>query len=840
MSNFSSQVIRTVLDKDWRVQEAPRSDAPEHRRLAWLNAEVPGHIHLDLMRDGVIGDPFVRMNERGVEWVDETDWVYETRFQVEELTPAHRALVFHGLDTLAEIELNGEALGRTENMFMTHRFPVDGRLNVGENTLRVTFRSATRVGRARQEAWEVAQGSEMPGHWDSWAPRSFVRKAQYMYGWDWGPVLSSCGIWAPVELVTVPLAEIGDWKYEYDFLDSGEVSVRVTATVERRAAGAGLTLDASVAGENWTGSISAVVPEAIGVHEIALPAVTINARLWQPRGLGDAARYPLRIALRQSSEEIDALDARVGFRTVQLIREPDMDGAGETFKFRVNGVNIFAKGANWIPDDSFITRVTEERLRERITQARDAGFNMLRIWAGGFYESEAFYNICDELGILVWQDFLYGCAYYPDLGEYAEGARLEAAQAVRRIRNHPSLCLWCGNNENHTMFADKWNGLNPSRHIGEHLYHEILPEVLAAEDPATPYWPSSPYGGDLPNSANAGDCHNWDVWHGRGDWVHYTENDSRFCSEFGFAASCGMAAWEGVLAPEDRAPHSPVVKWHDKTRKGYDTYIGMQDIHFPVSQTLEDLVYYSQCNQGEAMRYGVEHYRRRMGHCWGTLIWQLNDCWPVQSWAMIDSAGEPKAVYYAAKRFYAPQLLSLYRKGDIVEAHLVNDRSEPIPGVLTITLLGFDGETIQQTETKAKAPANAAAIVTTFDLSAAKGRERSTVLHARFAPADGTPAFDSTLLLAEPKDLELGTPSIHTRHERIGEHEIAVTLTSETFAPYLWLRRGDNTPLTVSDNFFHLMPGEAKTVIITANCPCGGADLADKLVARTLADRSPA
>jgi beta-mannosidase len=839
MSNFSSHVIRTALTNDWRVREAPRSDAPDHRRLGWMPAQVPGHVHLDLMREGVIADPFQRMNERGVEWVDETDWIYETRFTVDEITPAHCMLVFHGLDTIAEIELNGEEIGRTDNMFLTHRFPVDGRLNVGNNILTVTFRSAMRIGRARQESWEATHGPTMPPHWDNWAPRSFVRKAQYMYGWDWGPVLASCGLWAPVELVTAPVAEIRDWKYEYDFLDSGEISVRVTATVERHQPGAGLTLEVSLGADNWTNAMSILVPKDAGTHEIALPAVAVRCRRWQPRGLGDAVRYPLRLALRQNLEDLDVRDAKIGFRKVEQIREPDLDGAGEGFKFRVNGVDIFAKGANWIPEDSFITRVPEEQLRERITQARDAGFNMLRVWAGGFYESEAFYDICDELGILVWQDFLYGCAYYPDLDEYAEGARQEAIQAVRRIRNHPSLCLWCGNNENHTMYAEGWAGQRPPRHIGEHLYHKILPEVLGAEDPKTPYWPSSPYGGDTPNSAQFGDCHNWDVWHGRGDWVHYTENDSRFCSEFGFAASCGMSAWSAI-ALEDRAPRSPAVQWHDKTRKGYGIYLGMQDIHFPVSQTLEDLVYYSQCNQAEAMRYGVEHYRRRMGHCWGTLIWQLNDCWPAHSWSMIDSAGEPKAALYAAKRFYAPLLLSLYRRGDHVEAHLVNDRSAPIPGMLTITLLGFDGTIWSQEEARAKAPANAAAIVRTMGLDAAQGRERSSLLHARFTPADGSPAAESILLLAEPKELELEAPTIHVRHERTGENEIAVTLASETFAPYVWLRHGDDTPLAASDNFFHLLPGEAKTVVITSNCPCGGADLAEKLVIRTLADHAPA
>ena len=457
---------------------------------------------------------------------------------------------------------------------------------------------------------------------------------------------------------------------------------------------------------------------------------------------------------------------------------------------------------------------SDTRVADRIKQAREAGFNMLRIWGGGLYESEHFYELCDAYGILVWQDFPYACAYYPDTGEYAEAARLEAVAAVRRIRNHPCLALWCGNNENDTMFHDGWGGSRPPRYLGEHLYQEILPAVVAAEDPKTPYWPSSPYGGASPNDENFGDVHNWDVWHGRGDWVHYTENDARFCSEFGFASSCGMQAWDKCLAPEDKHPYSATVRWHDKTRKGYDTYLSMVALHFPEAQTLEDLVYYTQINQAEALKYGVEHYRRHKGRCWGTLFWQINDCWPTHSWAVIDSEGEPKAAYYACKKFYAPVLLSLVREGASVTAHLVNDLLTPLAGVITWTLATFDGEMLHEETARVSVEANATSVAASFELEEALGQERDVYTYARFVSEDGAVTADNFLLLAEPKDLRTADPGL-TLAVAQEDGDYVVTVMAKRFAPYVWLRRSDNVPLAgLEDNFFHLQPGETRTLTV--------------------------
>ena len=820
-------VLTQKLDTGWRVREIPPAGLPAHNTLPWLPATVPGCVHTDLMHAGVIPDPFLRLNEHGVAWVDERDWVYETTFMVDGPPPAHAFLKFHGLDTLAEIVLNGEALGTTENMFFAHEFPVGGLLNTGANTLQVTFRAAMRVGAERQAAWNESGEDTLPYHWDNWNARAFVRKAQYQYGWDWGPVLRGCGIWQPVELITVPVARITDWKHSVEFTEGGQAVVTVTVDVERMPGEEDTPLHVDAMLEK-VGAFNSPKPrwEETGDTEVPTGAGTVTvrgkmtldaAKRWQPNGLGEPALCSLSLSLYSADGQTsyDHLWAGIGLRTVELIREPDADGKGEGFKFRVNGTDLYIKGANWIPDHAFPSEITAERLQERIEQAADAGMNMLRVWGGGFYESDDFYNLCDQMGILVWQDFTYGCSYYPDTGAYADLARTEATAAVKRLRHHASLALWCGNNENQMMFDANWTGTRPPRLLGDHLYLEVLPEVLAAEDPHTPYWPGSPYGGPEgdSNSADFGDCHNWDVWHGRGDWTNYTENDCRFCSEFGFAAAPGLAAWDSCLAPEDKTPDSAAVRWHDKTRKGYDTYLGYIALHFPALQTLEDLTYYSQCNQAEALKYGVEHYRRRKGRNWGTLFWQLNDCWPVQSWAVIDSEGEPRAAYYATKRFYAPVLLSLVRDGDTVTAHVVNDTLSALQGTVTLTVSTFDGDTLSEETASVSVDANAAMSGPVFSLSAAMGRERDVFVHARFTADDPAAVAENFLLLAEPKDLRLPSPGLTLTVTDAGDDALTIKLTALRFAPYVWLRRTDNVILDgLPDNYFHLRPGETRTL----------------------------
>ncbi|HEY3412274.1 MAG TPA: glycoside hydrolase family 2 protein [Armatimonadota bacterium] len=834
--NPSEETTVLPLNTGWRFTEVRPPDSSPNTALPWMPATVPGHVHDDLARAGVIPDPFSRMQERGVGWVDETDWVYENTFTLE-TPPANAYLRFEGLDTIAEIELNGEPLANTDNMFVEHEFPVGGRLKAGENTLKVTFRSALRIGRERRAAYAKTGEDRLEDHRAVWGPRSFVRKAQYMYGWDWGPELVSCGIWKGVSLVSVPVARITDWKYDTVFNEDGSATVAFEVSVERAPGQEETPLTAAVSFPmHGIPRVLADVPAGLGRLAVPVKCYVSDAKRWVPNGSGNPERYRTLLELSTSGVALDVRHTSIGLRTVELVREPDADGKGECFKFRVNGKDVFIKGANWIPAHSLPSRLDSydgfQHLERVLTQARDGGINMVRVWGGGVYESVYFYRLCDSFGILVWQDFPYACAHYPDTGEYAEEARAEAMKAVRRLRNHPSLALWCGNNENQWLAAH-WPKSTPNaRVLGSHLYDEVLPEVVKQEDASTPYCPSSPFGGDEPNSQDAGDRHDWDVWHGGGDYTKYLEDNSRFVSEFGFASSCGLKAWDSCLAPEDKHPYSDAVKWHNKTGKKYEEYIGYTAAHFPEPRTLEDLVYYTQLNQAEALKCGVEHWRRHKGRCWGTIFWQLEDCWPVQSWAVIDSAGEPKAAYYGMKRFYAPVLISLVRDGDVVRAHLTNDTNEPIRGKVTVRVESFIGERLEKEDAIAYIPANGTAEVDAVNIVCAEGREREVYVYARFRPEDGGPQIENYMFLAEPKELQMADPGLSVDVSVTGGGFV-VTLGAKRFTPYIWLRLTGDEPGEWSDNHFHMRAGKETTV--TLNAPgLSVEDVRSRLVVRHL------
>jgi beta-mannosidase len=843
--SFEETVLRTqriVLHSPWYFKELHPRGNSECSDLDWLPAEVPGNVHLDLVRAGVIEDPYRRLHERGCAWVDETDWVYQTTFQVEEL-PANPLLVFNGLDTIAEISLNGVHLASTDNMFIPHEISVGDRLQVGENRLEVIFRSALRIGRQRQQDWMISHPNDTlrRPHWFVWGPRSFVRKAQYMYGWDWGPELVSCGIWREVVLLSVPVARLCGWRHTVHFREDESAEIVVEAEIERAPGheATPLNLTARLTGPFRYGEAKRDLPgitsvdltsssaaaEGRGVLRQSVTLRVVSPVRWEPNsGVGALedrlpALYNLELALWMGEECLDRIPAHIGLRTIRLLREPDAE-TGESFRFEVNGVPIFAKGANWIPADSFPGRLmaSASRLETMIAMAAETGFNMLRVWGGGLYESEEFYNLCDRYGILVWQDFPYSCAFYPDIAEYAEASRREAEIAVRRIRNHPSLALWCGNNENHQLDHDQWQGAdNPApRYLGERLYHAILPSVVSEHDPAMPYWPSSPYGGDNPNSQERGDRHNWDIWHGHGDWRRYVEDHSRFLSEFGFASSCSLRAWESCLDPQDLSPRSPAVRWHDKTRKGYETYLGYIAMHFPEPQSLEDLVYYSQLNQMEALKTGIEHWRRQRDRCGGTLFWQFNDCWPVQSWSVIDWQLEPKAALYACRRFYAPLLVSLVLKGEEVQAHMTSDLQEPVQGEIALTVETFDGDILTEEREEAFVDAGSSSLAASIHVAQVLPHAREVYLFARFTPhwPVGQERIENFLFLTEPKNLKLSSPQWKAEFSE-GRGEAVLTITTRRFAPYVWVRfDGCDQVVHLQDNFFHMRAGERRDVTV--------------------------
>jgi beta-mannosidase len=656
----------TTLDKGWELASRRWLTPPArlgYFRLEWLPATVPGHVHEDLRQNGVIPDPFTELSELGCQWVDEEDWSYKTTFEVQRDSGLpRRVLRFEGLDTLATISLDGEVVARHENMFVPLELDVT-HLDEGQHELRVDFASAVRTGRERRSRYFAAQGlSENTLRFDD---RAFVRKAQYMFGWDWGPRLVSCGIWQPVRLIA-HAGRLLDVHITQRHDEDGSVELRCQSQID---------------GEGE------VLHFVEGEQEPLRDGQTLRIekpRLWWPAGLGEPAlllvtSYLVPPGTPPGAHERATLDqrrTRVGLRRLRLLRVPDR--FGESFEFEVNGERFFALGANWIPDHSFPGLVKASELREQLGRARDMNMNMLRVWGGGLYESETFYDACDELGLLVWQDFLYACSYYPEDEASLALATTEARVNIERLRRHPSLALWCGNNENLTMFQDGWE--DPTRHppyyYGKKIYEEILPALVEELDPTRPYVPSSPFGGERANQGGVGDQHYWDVWHGRGDWKHYDDSTARFSSEFGFAAAPSPKALARMapgatdvlaLDPRDR-----IARFHDKTLKGYETFIGMVELHYPKAENLGEWSYYSQLNQRDALRHGIEHYRRS-DFCRGSLIWQLNDCWPVQSWAVVDSTFAYKAAAFELRRLYAPLLASLVLGGGKARLYAVLD-----------------------------------------------------------------------------------------------------------------------------------------------------------------------
>ncbi len=754
----------TYLHSGWEFAEASWQNGGDEYLSSpgWLPAQVPGHVHLDLIHHGIIADPFAGMNELGCQWVDERDWSYRTIFDWKP-NPENprRVLHFEGLDTVCAVFLNDEKIAEHDNMFLPLEVDVTDRLIEGTNTLRIDFQSAVRVGHERRESYFKEQG--LPLDTERFSERPFVRKAQYMSGWDWGPRLVSCGVWRPVKLVEYK-SRILDVVVHQRRLEDGSVEVSVETEID----GDGTPI------HRMDGMF-------ILANELHVFAHSVN---WSPRipklnrietwvvddvpTAFETTEKVRAMALAMWEKPLDKCEEVFGWSQVKLLRESDQ--YGESFEFEVNGRKIWAKGANWIPDHSFPSTVTRAQYNDRLVKAKNMGFNMLRVWGGGLYESDDFYDLCDELGILVWQDFPFACSYYPDTGEWKEVVRKEAEYHVKRLRHHPCLALWCGNNENEEMNYSKWGDAakHPPRYYGENFYSDVLPEVVARLDPKTSYIRTSPIGNapvddpiatkqQGPNSGGYGDQHCWDVWHGRGDWKHYADSTGRFSSEYGFGSSCSLATWDKVLDEwaEDYPfrMDDPVLKWHDKTRKGWETFVGYVKLHYPEPKTLADWVYYSQLNQRDALRLGVEHYRRSE-FCRGSLIWQLNDCWPVQSWAILDSDGNRKALAYELRRLYYESLLSIERHQDQVKVHLIYDGEEPEVMPFHITLDAYELSTGKH-------------LANLGDVSVEMKRDsRKVVIEASvkglsvpdtlLLASDGTNT--SWMLLAEPKNARLPEP----------------------------------------------------------------------------------
>lgn len=662
----------------------------------WLAAEVPGNVYQTLLEAGQIPDPFYGLNEPLVQWVAHSDWLYRTSFEMspQTLLEPHIDLCLDGLDTFATVWLNGEQILQSDNMFVPHRVNIKPQLRQGPNELHILFESALRKGR------ELEQHYGKRHLWNGDSSRLYVRKAQYHYGWDWGPVLLTAGPWKAVylEAYTVRIAEI----HAPPVLsaDLTQASLPIAVQLE------GMTQGAEM-------QIALYDPDGTPIHHSTHPAsslqhhISIDApQLWWPNGYGPQALYTLQVSLHSGGQRLTEQTQRLGLRQLRVVQEPVEGEAGSSFYFEVNHTPIFAGGANWIPDDTFLNRITPQRYAQRVRQAAQAHLVMLRVWGGGIYEDSAFYEACDELGLLVWQDFMFACGLYPAHREFLHSVQLEAQATVRRLRHHPSLALWCGNNEDYAIAESVgWYGpgADRSRFVALEIYEQLLPEICKALDPTRLYWPGSPYGGALSSEPTIGDRHTWEIWHGNmAAYQQYPQFEGRLVSEFGMQSFPSLALLERYIPQAERFPQSRTLEHHNKAGPTGGRTDGHRRLAVYLSDNLKDplglegYVYSTQFIQAEAMRYAYSGFRRRWGRAGrravgGALVWQLNDCWPVTSWAIIDSLGSEKPAYYVIRRAMAPITVGLSPEGAV---WAVNGTAETRALALNLQGFALDGQEV--------------------------------------------------------------------------------------------------------------------------------------------------
>jgi beta-mannosidase len=672
-------MLRTLHD-NWTLR-AVGGAPPDSVVGAAVPATVPGCVHLDLLAAGLIPDPYLDENEGELPWIGYVDWRYETTFHVshDELpTGSDRLdLVADGLDTLATIELNGVEVARTCNQHRSYRFDVRDAIREGDNTLAITFAAAMPA----ITAIDAADGRpHVNAH-----PFNAIRKMASNFGWDWGADLVTAGVWRPLTLHSWRTARIASVRPLVGVRE-GVPTLSAHVELEHADAAVPVSIVCKVAGVHAEASVPA--GETSAIVSVDVP----NARLWWPQGYGAQPRYEVDVTLLHDQVEIDSWSARIGFRTTELDTSADVDGVG--FTIRINGEPVFAKGANWIPGDSFPVRLTREDYRSLVWQAKEANINLLRVWGGGIYEAEEFYDLCDELGIMVWQDFLLACAAYAEEQPLRGEIIAEARENVTRLSKHPSLVLWNGGNENIWGHED-WGWKEPlaGRTWGLGYYEEIFPDIVAELDPSRPYCPGSPYsfkGGIHPNDPDFGCMHIWDVWN-QADYTHYATYAPRFVSEFGFQGPPTWATLTAAIHDEPLASTSPGMLVHQKAEDGDGKLTRGMAPHLPAPTNFDDWHWATSLNQARAVQFGIESFRMQAPRCMGTVVWQLNDTWPVTSWAAIDWGGRRKPLWYALRSAYRDRMMCLRAVDGRIELGVVNDSSERWIEEVDISLRDVDG-----------------------------------------------------------------------------------------------------------------------------------------------------
>ncbi len=820
----------------WEVRKAGKGTAKA------LSATVPGDVYHDLLNAGEICDPFYRDNELALKWVWQADWSYSRTFAVDAALLRRQKVLLRcdGLDTLATIRLNGKIIAETNNQHRIWEFEVKKHLKPGKNLIVIDFTSAYNYAVKKQAE------RKLPGWWSSMCCAQFgwLRKSACNFGWDWGVKAVTCGIWRDITLVAFDAARLTDIMVEQEHSPNASVGLRITAAAEIATA-KGLTARAAVQfeGKDVAAAVAAVKPGKKGAA--AKLALTIGKpQLWWPNNMGAQPLYAVTVELLNAAGEvIDRQTKRIGLRTLRLDRHKDQ--WGESFQFVVNGVPFFAKGGNWIPVDGIMGRRSPADYRRLVQDCATANMNMLRVWGGGIYEDDAFYDACDELGICVWQDMMFACSTYPTFEKgFHDNVRAEITDNVRRIRHHASLALYNGNNEmEQGLVRDQWTDGSMSWKDYSVVFDKLLPEVIKAEDPQRDYWPGSPHSsvGDRAdfNNPDNGDAHLWSVWHGKQPFEWYRTCTHRFNSEFGFQSFPEPRTVHGYTAPEDRNITSFVMEHHQRSGIGNATILHYMLDWFRLPASFDKLLWTSQILQGMAMTYACEHWRRSMPRGMGTLYWQINDNWPVASWSSIDYHGNWKALQYLAKKFFAPVLLSGLedKEKKTIEVHLTNDNRKAIGGRYDWTATDVQGKVLAKGGKTVRSGINADKRIDTIKLDKviAQSGERNLLVWLEFTP-EGGQTLQSLVLFARPKHLELSrTPEIAVTARKTGAQTFHVTLSAKKPALWAWLELKDLS-LRASDNFLHLRPGSKYEITVTTPCELSEGEFHKRLIVSSLVD----
>ena len=769
----------------------------------WFTALVPGTVHLDLMNHKIIPDPYKDENEKKVQWVENEDWDYQTTFKIssKELENQNIDLVFSGLDTFSEIYLNGKLLQSTDNMFRKWTIPVKNNLKIGENILQVKFKSAVHIGKelAKKVSFTMPE-----------SPRSFVRKAQYQFGWDWGPRLVTAGIWKNVTLNFWNQALLEHVKIEQKDVTKQKADLNIHAKIFAKKEGSYRLL---------VNEKSQNISLKSGLIDIVVPYQIQNPKFWQPNGWGNQDLYSLKISLQKDSKIISERSEKIGLRTVELIQEKDEKG--KSFYFKVNGKPMYAKGTNWIPGDSFSPRMNKEKYQQLIKACKDANMNMIRIWGGGIYEDEEFYKACDENGILVWQDFMFAGSFYPADENFQKNVEAEVKDQVERLQNHPSLALWCGNNEIDEAIVN-WGYQKQFKYSKEDslqvwkdykkIFHEVIPNSIKkyATSDKQLYWESSPsIGWGHKESLTEGDSHYWGVWWGELPFEIYNEKVPRFASEYGFQ---GMPTLETTKSMFSGTPElslqNETIKAHEKHARGWEIIQKYMERDYKIPSDFVKYNYVSQLLQARGMQIAIEAHRRAKPYNMGTLYWQLNDCWPVVSWSSIDYLGNWKALHYQIKRSFENQVVLTEEKVDFLNFYAINDGFEKYKDVkLEIQVLDFNGKVLNDLTT-VKDGKTLADILSFEHIEIKKLIKYSNKneVFLKLILKDSTKKIiaENLHFFAKPKDLKLPKPNIKIK--KISETEIEVS--TDVLAKDIYLI-GDTH---FSDNFFDLLPKSSKRI----------------------------